>query len=114
MLINISPISVEDWNEKQYLTAIEKYKEIAEISYPEINPESDNVAVLHIAKDVAKMIFGKVEPLKYTDAVLVGGELNFTFALVYTLRLYGIFCVAATYKTLPDGKQEFVQFRQYV
>ena len=116
MLINFTNHPSEIWSDAQKNTAIEKYKEVVDITFPHINPNADELDI-------------KAEAVKYLDLILemnptavhIMGEMNFTFQMVNFLMQEGIECIASTtsrnVEDFEDGTQKsvfkFIKFRSY-
>lgn len=119
MFINFSNHPSSGWLKEQ-LDAAQKYGEIVDINFPNINPEFTSEMVNNLADEAVATItsYGK-------DIIVhIMGEMTFTYAVVSRLKGLGIKCVASTTKRdpkkviiLPDGTKisdfHFIQFREY-
>ena len=115
MLLNLTNHPSSDWAEKQYNHAIELYKEVVDLQFPQINPNATSDEVELLVEDYENRI-RKINPM----AVHLMGELVFTFRLVKKLQKIGMACVASTTKRntienngLKTSVFEFVQFREF-
>lgn len=119
MFINFSNHPSSGWLKEQ-LAAAQKYGEIVDIDFPNINPEFTSSILSELADEAVATItsYGK-------DIIVhIMGEMTFTYAVVSRLKALGIKCVASTTKRdpdkviiLPDGTKisefHFIQFREY-
>jgi len=119
MFINFSNHPSSGWLKEQ-LTAAQKYGEIVDINFPNINPEFSSSMVSKLADEAVATItsYGK-------DVIVhIMGEMTFTHAVVSRLKALDIKCVASTTKRdpdkviiLPNGTKisefKFIQFREY-
>ncbi len=127
MLINLSNHPSGKWSEKQKQTAIEQYKEITDIQFPQIEPSATIEEVQELTEKYAEEIKNK---LGYTDvktfdfkanAVHIMGEMTFTHNVIRLLGNNAINCIASTTKRTiveeENGKKisvfQFIQFRNY-
>jgi hypothetical protein len=115
MLLNLSNHPTNDWSEKQFSAAIEKYKKVEDMAFPEISPTALSSDLALLVEEYEQKI-RKIDPL----AVHIAGELTFTFRLVNKLKEIGYPCIASTSHRLvsQEGNKktivfEFVQFRSY-
>ena len=127
MLINLTNHPSDKWSERQKQTATEKYKEIEDIKFPQIEPSATIEDVLELAKKYVTEIKHK---LNYTDvntfdfetnAVHIMGEMTFTHNIIRLLDQNAIKCIASTTKRTSieeeNGRKisvfEFIKFRNY-
>lgn len=123
MLINLSNHPSSEWSENQKQTAISLYHSIIDISFPQINPEGDEIYINNLADEFLQKIL-TIKNNNPHEALIVHlmGELTFCFALLKKLQQHNIPCVASTTKRIveitPDNKKiskfEFVKFRHYL
>lgn len=125
MLINLSNHPSEKWSSVQKTDAINQFSEIADITFPHIDPEADENYIVELAKsyrDECINLFKEKSVNKYKDnGIHIMGEFTFTYALVNLLLNEGIKCLASTtkriIKELDTNKSEvtfeFVRFREY-
>jgi molybdopterin-guanine dinucleotide biosynthesis protein len=116
MLVNFTNHPFKSWSETQKNAAVSKYKEVADVSFPHINPNADELDIKAEAVKYLEIIIN-MKP----DAVHIMGEMNFTFQMINYLMQEGIECIASTtnrvVQDLSDGSQksffEFIKFRSY-
>ena len=115
MLINLSNHPSKEWNEFQRKTALDAYKSIFDMDFPNILPEISEIQITQLAQNFVKQIL-KLKPL----AVHIMGEMNFTHKCVTILKAYDINCIASTTvrnstenENIKTSHFEFVQFREY-
>jgi hypothetical protein len=116
MFMNLSNHPSEGWSEEQ-LAAANKYGEIVDIHFPNIEPSFTSSMVNSLADDTIEII----RTLGEDVVVHIMGEMTFTYAVVSRLKAMNIKCVASTTERnsiiTPDGKKisefKFVQFREY-
>jgi hypothetical protein len=122
MLINLSNHPSSLWSEAQTKAATEKYGQIINLPFPDIDPNAKTheidlqVEVFHVR--ILKLLASENTG---NQAVHIMGELTFCFALVARLQKTGITCLASTTnrETInnPDGTKTtqfgFVKFREY-
>lgn len=116
MFINLSNHPSDGWSEEQ-LAAAQKYGEVVDIHFPNIEPSFTSSMVNSLAEITVDTIIVLGEDI----AVHVMGEMTFTYAVVSRLKARGIRCVASTterhVKMTADGQKVsefcFVQFREY-
>lgn len=114
--INLSNHPSEGWSEEQLATA-QKYGEIVDIHFPNIEPTFTSSMVNSLAENMVDTI----NALGKDIVVHIMGEMTFTYAVVSRLKPLGITCLASTTERntiiAPDGKKisefKFVQFREY-
>ena len=119
MLINCTNHPYEIWNEPQRKAA-ERYGEVRDLPFPQIDPSAESEDLRKIAAEYAK----KIEALQ-PEAVLVAGEFTFAFMLVDKLLQDGVNVMTSCSKRVteevknPDGTNEkksifmFERFRKY-
>ena len=116
IFINLSNHPSEGWSEEQ-LAAAQKYGEVMDIHFPNIEPTFTTSMV----NSLADITVDTITALGKDIVVHIMGEMTFTFAVVSRLKAMGIKCVASTTDRntiiTPDGKKisefKFVQFREY-
>ena len=115
MLLNLTNHSSNLWPENQRKKAIELFKSIIDLPFPQISPSLDSAGLDLLAEDYEHQV-RKLDPI----AVHIMGEMTFTFRLVTLLKSQGISCVASTTQRIASeengikiSKFEFVQFRSY-
>ncbi|NBB31241.1 CRISPR-associated protein [Cellulophaga sp. BC115SP] len=115
MLLNLTNHPSKQWSAKQYDHAIELYKEVIDLPFPQISPALDS-ASLDILVDEYEIKIRQLNPL----AVHLMGEMTFAFRLVQRLKFIGISCIASTTERITEqvgdtktSRFEFVQFRAY-
>jgi len=115
MLLNLSNHPSNLWPQNQTALAIEKYGEIQDLPFPNINPEIEAYELDQLAEEYEIKI-RKLNP----TAVHLMGELTFTFRLVNRLKAIGVNCIASTTSRNvieKDGAKTsvfaFVSFRAY-
>lgn len=114
--INLSNHPSEGWSEEQ-LAAAQKYGEIVDIHFPNIEPSFTTSMVNSLAGITVDTIIALGKDI----TVHIMGEMTFTYAVVSRLKALGITCLASTTErntiTTPDGKKisefKFVQLREY-
>jgi hypothetical protein len=118
MLLNLSNHPSEDWSPEQKQAVNQKYGNIQDMPFPQINPHWTTEQVIEIARQYCNDII-KINP--QPAAVHLMGELTFTFALVTKLKSAGIPCIASTTERIIKFEQDgtkhstfrFVRFRHY-
>ena len=118
ILINLSNHPSALWQDNQ-LTAAEEYREIVDMSFPQISPDASNDDIEQLAQD----FYDRILEMKQTSDIVVHimGEMTFTYSLVNKLKRIGVVCVASTTERIsvdnPDGTKtstfKFVKFRKY-
>lgn len=115
MLLNLSNHPSTLWPQNQTNLANEKYGEIQDMPFPQIDPELSGYDLDQIVEEY-EIEIRKINP----TTVHLMGELTFTFSLVNRLKAVGINCVASTTKRNVSEKDgiktsvfEFVTFRDY-
>ena len=113
MLINLSNHPAGKWPQEQIQAASEKYGEIVDYSFPQIDPFADSGSILALARDCMLKIQAMLdrdhtaEPVpEKRDAVMCQGEFSFTYALTALLQREGITVISAT--TRRDTQEETV------
>lgn len=119
MFVNCSNHKSDNWGERQIQEA-EKWGEIVDFPFPNVDPKADEKAIQELAAKTAEQLL-EIKP----DAVMCQGEFSLTFSLVKILRENGIPVFSAcSYRSaveehLPNGRVEkkavfeFVRFRRY-
>lgn len=115
MLLNLTNHPCKLWSEKQYNHALELYKEVIDLPFPQISPALDSSALDVLVEEYEQKV-RQTSPL----VVHIMGEMTFTFRLVNRLQAIGISCVASTTERniiesngIKTSIFEFVQFRVY-
>ena len=93
MFINLSNHSSRNWSGKQMEEAC-KYGEVADIPFPQVNPDGDSEYYDRLADECINEIL----ILNPNPVVMVQGEFILTFRIVTRLKARGIKCVAAVTK----------------
>lgn len=118
MFLNFTNHPSSNWTKKQ-LQEAQKYGEIVDLPFPQVEPEYTKDIVYDLAEKFAKQII-KQKP----DCVLCQGEFCLSFCVIEKLKKYGIKVVAACSKreveeividteTRKNSRFVFVQFREY-
>jgi len=121
MLINLSNHPSSTWSPIQLQTARDKFGDITDILFPEINPEWDDAQIAELAQTYYLRIREMAEETDAVQVVHLMGEYTFCYALVSLLKEAGIQVVVSTSKRQSvmheDGtktiKFDFVRFRNY-
>lgn len=116
MLINLTNHPLACWSKEQR-AAGEKYGEIVDIPFPDVDPLLSSEKIREQAKALVEDILAKYE----NPVVHVMGEMTLTLAIVSVLKAKGIKCIASTTKRFdkktPTGDVikdfKFAQFREY-
>lgn len=114
--INLSNHPSEGWSKEQ-LAAAQKYGEVVDIHFPNIEPTFSTSMV----NSLAEITVDTITALGKDIVVHIMGEMTFTYAVISRLKSMGITCLASTTERntiiAPDGKKisefKFVQFREY-
>lgn len=117
--VNFSNHPSNAWSDAQKKAA-EKYGQIVDIQFPEINPDMTEKEIFDLGtKNVERIL------LYNPKAVMCQGEFTLTFDMVNKLKTNNIICLSACSKRvviekiLEDGSSKkeaifsFVQFRRY-
>lgn len=118
MFINYTNHPSKKWSPKQ-LEAAQKYGEVHDIPFPDVNPGMSKEELIKIAKNELIKI-----TIKKPDCVLCQGEAVLSYYLVSMLRENGVKIVAACSRRNVNEKNEngkvikitefeFIQFREY-
>jgi len=118
MFVNFSNHPAEKWTEEQK-NAAEKYGEIRDVTFPEVDPTWSERSVGKLAEECAAEIL-ECEP----DFVLCQGEFCLAFAVTEILKRKGVRVGAACSRRICEEHVEegvtkktltfkFVQFREY-
>ena len=121
MLINLSNHPSANWPEEQKLKALELYKEIVDIPFPEVDPNGEEEYIENLAGEYLNKILEIKNRTSETVVVHLMGELTFSFALLVKLKANGVRCVASTTQrvVMDEGNGRvtklfrFVRFREY-
>jgi hypothetical protein len=122
MLVNLSNHPSERWNNTQMNAAIQQYRNVKDITFPNILPTATTEEVQRMAKSYVHQI--QILAQNETNqpfAVHVMGEMTFIYRIVLLLHRSNIKCIASTTErnTIenPDGSKtflfNFVRFRAY-
>lgn len=119
MFINFTNHPSDNWGEKQLLEA-KKYGEIKDLAFPQIDPNSTSQEIQLQAKQYVEQITSL-----HPKAVLVQGEMTFTYNIVRGLKEKDILVLCACSARVAheehfdDGQIiknsifKFIQFREY-
>lgn len=121
MLINLSNHPSINWSQEQKLKALELYKEIVDIPFPEVDPNGEEEYIENLAGEYLNKILEIKNRTSETVVVHLMGELTFSFALLVKLKANGVRCVASTTQrvVMDEGNGRvtklfrFVRFREY-
>lgn len=115
MLLNLTNHPSSQWSKKQYHHAIELYKEVIDLPFPQISPALDSASLDFLVEEYEHKI-RQINPI----VVHIMGEMTFSFRLVQRLKILGILCIASTTERTTEqvgntktSRFEFVQFRSY-
>lgn len=120
MLLNLSNHPSSHWPDNQKSVALEQFGEIADLSFPAIDPEDDTYKIQKRAIEYANIVMQQFQG-QNIKAVHLMGEMTFTLALTACLQKQGIqvYCSTTRRNVIEekDGKKttrfEFVRFRAY-
>ncbi len=121
MLINISNHPSNQWSEKQFKSAIKKFKSVYDLAFPHISPNANSNQVKIKARKYYEIILKLLKSSKdKSNAVHLMGELTFVFHLTQMLKKKNIKVIASTTDRIVEennGKKivifNFVRFREY-
>lgn len=120
IFVNFSNHPSNLWSEKQKSAALSNTNEIADIPFPEVDPEIDPDEIAQLGDRYVDQILALP-----AAAVMCQGEFTLSYYVVSQLKKRGIVCLAACNrrnvreKILEDGRIrkeaefEFVRFREY-
>lgn len=115
MLLNFTNHPFETWDFTQKNAAIQEFDEVVDFQFPEIDPELDEMELEKIVRKYLEEILEQ-KP----SAVLIMGEMNFTFQMIYFLMQNKIPCYASTSERNMEKKGDqitntfvFKRFRKY-
>ena len=119
LFVNFSNHPSEKWSQSQRAAALE-YGEIQDVSFPDVSPELDEVAIDRLGREYAEKILEK-KP----DAVMCQGEYTLSFNVAVRLMQAGVrvLCACSERCTIEianerDNMREslftFVRFRDYL
>lgn len=116
MLLNLSNHPSDNWTDKQLRMARKQFKDIHDVSFPNIDPSWSRSEIDTLVDKYLTLIIEN-KP----TAVHIMGEFTFTFALVSRLRNQNLTCIASTTERVveetSDGKFistfRFIRFREY-
>lgn len=115
MLLNLTNHPSKQWSAKQHDHAVEFYKEVIDLPFPQISPVLDSTS-LDMLVDEYEIKIRQISPV----AVHIMGEMTFAFRLIQRLKSVGILCIASTTERITEQVEntktshfEFVQFRAY-
>lgn len=119
MLVNLSNTVYGEWLQDQQDAATEKYGKIVDVPFPNISPDWSTKEVKSEAKKYCEIILGIIEMSEdKKNAVIINGELSFTFMLMNRLKKEEIPVVVPTFMLKTKGeeepvtKQKFLMFRK--
>jgi NADH:ubiquinone oxidoreductase subunit C len=121
MLINLSNHPKDKWSEKQYSTALKKYKSIVDLPFPHISPKASTKQVISKAHNYLKKILKilKSSPNE-NNAVHLMGEFTFVYHLTNMLKRKNITVIVSTTNRIVEEKDgkiittfDFLGFREY-
>jgi len=118
LLINLSNHPSSKWDSGQ-LGAAAEFGEIADMPFPDIDANGDEIYIENLADEYANKIRQVSEGKRATVHLM--GEMTFTFALLSKLQAAGITCIASTSRRMvvddkPGHREvtfQFVRFRKY-
>lgn len=125
MLINLTNHPSTSWSEQQRVAALEKYGEIKDIPFPDIDPVLGKKEVVDLAAGyflkISKIYSELPQEEKKRFAIHVQGEHTFVHHLLKQAEKLNLTCIASTTrrikKDLGNGQSlqqfEFVRFREY-
>lgn len=128
MLINLTNHQSGKWTEIQRKQAINMFVEVADLDFPDIDPNAEPSEVFELAEKYKAICIDLMNKRQNSEDIEAGeshavhlmGEMTFTFALVNLLQNAGLRCVASTTRRRSIEKGgvttsvfEFVQFRDY-
>ncbi|MBL1215642.1 MAG: CRISPR-associated protein [Ignavibacteriae bacterium] len=121
MLLNLSNHPSALWSDKQKTAAEKDFKFIADLHFPEIDPDADELEIDKLAEEYLNIVLKKFKNLTdENNAVHLMGEHTFVFNLVTLLLKNNITCIASTTirkSKIIEGKKltefKFVKFREY-
>lgn len=116
MLINFSNYPSEKWQSNQKKEAEKKYGKVMDMAFPTVDPEFDSDEVEAMVQEYIPRIQG-LDP----DAVLIMGEMTFTYKMIKKLKENSIPCIASTTQRRVQDKEggqkvsifKFIRFRKY-
>lgn len=116
MLVNLSNHPSSKWNERQLITAIQKYQKVIDVPFPNIPPTYTKQEVQQLSKKYVRQILEKSP-----SVVHIMGEMTFTYTMVNLLKAANIQCIASTTERIvkeeSNGQRittfKFTQFREY-
>jgi len=120
MLLNLSNHPSTKWPEAQRQAAIEEYREIKDLPFPQIPPVADTDGVRQKVEEYEGRI-RKIAAESSSLTVHLMGELTFTHLLVNRLLAIGIPCLASTSECIvfeeANGRKvsqfNFIRSRSY-
>ena len=123
MLINLSNHSQTKWDSRQIKAAENKYGNVLDMPFPNIDPSYSTEEVYELVKKyyfkIVKIFDDCANDLT-NKVVHIQGEFTFVFQLVSLLKESDIICVASTSNRMisEEGNKKiiefnFVQFRMY-
>lgn len=120
MLINLSNHPSDGWSDSQ-LAAAREWGEITDLSFPVIDPESDEETIKELANAYQTKIDDMLSGAEMPNAVHLMGEHTFCFAMARLLQQAEIPClVSTTHRQVTSENNgtkttyfRFVKFRKY-
>lgn len=121
MIINLSNHPVKEWSEEQVIMARQRFGEIYDMPFPDIDPEWEISAVHKLAMFYSRQCSQSLENSKDPhNAIHIMGELTFCFQFVRLMQQHGVLCLASTTERIAEvtanGKISrfvFKSFRPY-
>jgi hypothetical protein len=121
MLINLSNHPSNQWSDKQFKTAIKKFKSVYDLPFPHISPKANSKQVKIKAGKYFERVLRILKSSKdKSNAVHLMGELTFVYQLTQMLKRKNITVIASTTDRIVDEQNEkkivtfnFVRFREY-
>ncbi len=115
MILNFTNHPFDTWPEVQKVKGLEEFITIQDFLFPEIDPALDEMELEKMVRQYLEQIL-ELKP----SAVLIMGEMNFTFQMIYFLMQNNIPCYASTSERImeKDGEKitntfRFNRFRKY-
>jgi len=121
MLLNITHHPQKKWPENQRQSANNKYGQVIDYLFPNINPLDSIAQIRNQATAIFQSILEQQALAKEEITVHLMGEMTLVYSLLRLLREEGISCVASTSERIvtdhEDGTKtvtfQFKQFRSY-
>lgn len=121
MLINLSNHPFQSWSATQTAAAIERYQQVIDLPFPQVDPHSSLKEIMQIAKFYLENIINMFSSAKNEkNAVHLMGEFTLTYCLIRLLEEENIETVSSTTERFSVDTTEgkivkftFVSFRPY-